>query len=73
MVTMAINPTSISTIDYSRSFAGQITLLRVEPDTSKSLDEPLLPLQLVGYWDSVSDSVKLYIANESGTRLVRVG
>ena len=73
MVTMAINPTSISTVDYSQSFAGQITLLRVEPDTSQLLDEPLLPLQLVGYWDSVSDSVKLYIANESGNRLVRVG
>lgn len=70
---MSINSTSISTVDYSQSFAGQITILREEPDTSESLATPLLPLQLVGYWDSVTDSVKLYIANEQGTRLIRVG
>ena len=73
MVTMAINPASISTVDYSQSYAGQITILRGEPDPVATISPPLLPLQLVGYWDSVTDTVKLYVADETGERLVRVG
>jgi hypothetical protein len=70
---MTINPASISTVDYSQSFAGQITILRGEPDPEATLDPPLLPLQLVGYWDSITDTVRLYVADETGERLVRIG
>ena len=69
---MPINPPAITTVDYRNNYSGQLAILRSKP-TYETLDTPVPPLQLVGYYDVVNDLVQLYISDETGYRWIRVG
>ena len=70
---MAINPPSISSVDYSESFDAQIRVTRDKPNTFITLNPPEKVQMLVGYYDVANDRMQLYITNDTGTRYLRIG
>ena len=70
---MAINRSSISTNSVDKYNGNTIELLSTIPPGNGLIDTPMEPGKLVGYYDGVSDTVRLYVVSGSGYRLMRVG
>lgn len=69
---MAINRSFIATQDISTVTNAVIEIVPVRPDTTTTLNPAGTPRRLVGYYSSESDSVELYVVDESGLRWIRV-
>lgn len=69
---MAINRTSISSQDIRDNHDVAIRLVFDRPDTSAYLETPLVPNTLVGYFDTFTDTVYLYMVDPTGRRYVSI-
>jgi hypothetical protein len=69
---MAINRSFVSTQDVSTVTNTTIEIVAVRPSLDILNDPPETPNRMVGYHDSVSDSVELYVVDRSGLRWLRV-
>ena len=69
---MAINRSFVSTQDISTVTNTTIELVGTRPNLDVLNDPVETPNRMVGYHDSVSDSVELYVVDRSGLRWLRV-
>jgi hypothetical protein len=69
---MAINPPQIgsSSIKTNYDFSIEILTQRPYPGVAFTPNRPVG--QVVGYYDPSSDSVELYIVNQSGNKFLRI-
>lgn len=70
---MAINPTQLSSTPITENFDVAIEFLASRPSTTAYQSTPDTPNKLVGYYDSVTDYVELYVVDKTGYRYLRVG
>jgi hypothetical protein len=69
---MAINRVSIGSQSIKTNTDSVIEILYTEPDVNALIDPPDTPGKLVGYYDGNSDSVRLFIIDNSGLRYLKV-
>lgn len=69
---MAISRSFVSTQDISTVTNTTIELVAVRPNLDVFNDPVETPNRMVGYHDSISDSVELYVVDRSGLRWLRV-
>jgi hypothetical protein len=67
---MAINPVSMTSQSIQENTDVVIEVRYVEPPAGVLLDPPEVPNKLIGYYDGNSDTVRLYIVDNSGLRLL---
>lgn len=70
---MAINGGNFSSVSTKQEFTVCLQVTRVPPVPGEIIDPPVAPGILIGYYNEASDKVFLYIANEIGTQLIKVG
>lgn len=69
---MAINPALFDSQPISENTDVTIELLTVRPDPGAYMATAVKPNRLVGYYDSFTDSVELYISDNSGHRYMKI-
>ena len=69
---MAINRTSLSAQSIKQDVDITIQLLSTLPDTTKYLDTPVTPNIMVGYYNDITDTVQLYVTDQTGRRYIKV-
>ena len=70
---MAINASSISSIKTTQEYTVCIEIVATPPQVGVVLDTPTDPGKIVGYFNMETGLVELYVANELGSILSRVG
>jgi uncharacterized FlgJ-related protein len=70
---MTINRTQLGATSITENFDVAIEFLAQRPVTNQYQTTPDTPNKLVGYYDSVTDYVELYVVDKSGYRYLRVG
>ena len=70
---MAINGSAISSISTKQEFTLCLTVQRTPPPVGVVLDDPVEPGLLVAYYNSQTQRVNLYIADELGYQFFQVG
>lgn len=69
---MAINPAAFSSVSISEAGRAIIQILNNPPNTTQINDPPATPGQVIGYYNSTTDKVELYIASGGGSYWIRV-
>ena len=69
---MAIERSLIGTTPLNEATDVAIQLLSAPPSTFGTIDPPVAPNVLVGYYNGSTDRVELYITNAAGNRYLRV-
>ena len=69
---MAFNLPYLGSSTYEDSVDVRITLLSTRPDLTTDMATPLLPGQLLGYYNPSVDAVELYTIDSTGYKYVRV-
>ena len=69
---MAINRTSLSAQSIKQDVDITVQLLSTLPDTTKYLDTPVTPNIMVGYYNDITDTVQLYVTDQTGHRYIKV-
>jgi len=69
---MAINRTQITAQSIKENTEITVELLATVPNPNTYLDTPVTPNTLFGYYDSLSDTVQLYITDGTGRRYIPV-
>tara|TARA_B100000035_G_scaffold182939_1_gene156205 strand:- start:1096 stop:1311 length:216 start_codon:yes stop_codon:yes gene_type:complete len=70
---MAINKPSFSTTDASEQQRLVVRMLDSRPTVLRTLQTPVTPLEIVGYYDPTFQVVELFMASAEGTFWVRIG
>ena len=65
---MAINRVSFASESVTTNTDSVIEVRYSEPPLGTTLTVPETPGKLIGYYDSLSDTVKLYIVSSNGLR-----
>ena len=69
---MGINPAAFSSTSISEAGRAIIQILPAPPNTQFINDPPATPGMMVGYYNSTSEKVELYIASRGGSYWIRV-
>ena len=70
---MAINPSSLSARGISENTDSTVEFLSVRPPAPDQAIETALPAgKLYAYYESVTDSISLYVVSSSGLRFLPV-
>ena len=69
---MAINRTSFSAQSIQQNVDITIQMLPTLPDTTEYLDTPVTPNIMVGFYNDISDTVQLYVTDQTGRRYIKV-
>jgi len=69
---MAINRTSFAAQSIHENIDLTISMLPTLPDTTKYLDTPVTPNIMVGYYNAITDTVQLYVTDQTGRRYIKV-
>lgn len=69
---MAINPSQLGTQPVEQNYDVAIEMLLSRPSVGTYQPTPDVPNRLVGYYDSQTDRVELYIVDNSGYRYLKV-
>ena len=67
---MAINSVSMTSQSIQENTDAVIEVRYVQPPVGALLDPPEVPNKLIGYYDGNFDTVRLYIVDNSGLRLL---
>lgn len=65
-----VNPAQLGAQDIRATVDVTIELVLTEPDTSVNLTTADIPGRLFGYYDPAYDTVKLYMIDRSGFRIL---
>jgi len=63
---VSLTAQSIQDTDLSIKMLGEL------PDTTKYLDTPVPPNIMVGYYNAITDTVQLYVTDQTGRRYIKV-
>lgn len=69
---MAIERSLIGTTPLNQATDVAIQMVSSRPSTSTTIDPPVTPNVLLGYYDGFADRVELYVTNAAGNRYLRV-
>lgn len=69
---MAIERSFVGTTPLNEATDVAIQLLSAPPSTTGTIDPPVTPNVLVGYYNGTTDRVELYVTNAAGNRYLRV-
>ena len=69
---MTINRSAISSESITVNTDAVIEIRSVAPSLTTLLSPPETPGKLIGYYNGVTDSVELFVVDNSGIRLLRV-
>ena len=69
---MGINNAQFSAQPIEQNQDVAIELLQARPDVSAVLTTPVTPNKLVGYYDAFTDTVELYVVNNTGYRYLKI-
>lgn len=70
---MAISSSSISSVKTTQEYTVCIEIVATAPETDVVLDEPTDPGKITGYYNPETGLVELFVANELGTIINRIG
>ena len=65
-----VNPAQLGAQDIRATVDVTLELVLVRPDTSVILTTPDIPGRLFGYYDPAFDTVRLYVIDRSGFRIL---
>ena len=63
---VSLTAQSIQNTDLSIKMLGEL------PDTAQYLDTPVTPNVMVGYYNAITDTVQLYVTDQTGRRYIKV-
>ena len=69
---MAINPAAFSATSISEAGRAVIEILGQPPKVNVQLDPPENPGRVVGYYNTTTDKVELYVASGGGNFWIRM-
>lgn len=69
---MGINRTSISSVEIRDNTDTAIRVTNTKPDTGEYLDTPVQPNMLIGYYNTSTNLVELYVTSRNGYRYYKV-
>lgn len=69
---MPINRSSFNATPIQNSTESVIEIKSERPDTTIVLDPPDIPGRLIGYYNSLSGFVELYVVSSDGLLLLRI-
>lgn len=69
---MAINRSAISSESITVNTDAVIEILTTAPSLNTLLSTPEPPGKLIGYYNGITDSVELFVVDNSGIRLLRI-
>jgi len=69
---MAINRVSFTAQSILDSTSLAIEMLQDQPDTQKYLDTQVTPNVIVGFYNDITDTVELYMTDNTGFRYIKV-
>ena len=68
---MAINSAAFSSTPISQAGLAVIQILSVRPDPLRQIEPPETPGKMVGFYNTQTDKVELYVASAGGSYWVR--
>lgn len=69
---MAINPSQLGTTPVEQNYDVAIEMLQQRPSAGTYQQTQDTPNKIVGYYDSQTDRVELYIVDNTGYRYLKV-
>lgn len=69
---MPINPSQLSAQPIEQNQDVAIEILTDRPTSGAYLTTPVTPNKLVGYYDSLTDYVELYVVDNTGYRYLKI-
>ena len=70
---MAINPVSMTSESTTTNTDAVIQVVYSEPNLAILLDPPDIPGRMLGFFNGSTGVINLYMVDNSGLRLLRVG
>ena len=70
---MAINPVSMTSESITTNTDAVIQVVYSEPNLAILLDPPDIPGRMLGFFNGSTGVINLYMVDNSGLRLLRVG